>query len=91
MFHIFYPFWGVVSRRRVNLVPVNPSWLEAEVEVFFFNIDNLSLFNDGGNGEGEDVRDGGEEVGVGMRGEGKIWFFNLLLIDTLCQAPVGIG
>lgn len=40
----------------------------------------MSLFNDGGNGEGEDVRDGGEEVGVGMRGEGTIWFFNLLLI-----------
>lgn len=66
------PFWGVVSGRRVNLVPFTPSWSEAEFWGVLKNMDNLTLFNNRGNGEDEYARDGGEEAIVVMRWEGTI-------------------
>ena len=35
----------LISGRRVNLVPVIPSWLEAEILFYIFNVDNNRLKN----------------------------------------------
>ena len=54
-------------------IPVILTWSEAGAQItIVFNTDTLGLFNDGGSGEDEDVRDGGAETIVGMRWDGKI-------------------
>lgn len=55
------------------MVPAIPSRSEAEVQIITaFDSGSLSLVNDGGNRENEDVWDGREEAIFGVRWGGKI-------------------
>jgi hypothetical protein len=56
-----------------KVVPAIPSRSEAEVQIITaFDSGSLSLVNDGGNRENEDVWDGREEAIFGVRWGGKI-------------------